>query len=62
MPMTDYIIKFEHLSQKRNNHVMPLTNTVLTFKLLDGAKLKEVERKLTLTLVNNLGFKTMNLH
>ena len=45
MPMTDYIIKFEHLSHKRNNHVMPLTNTVLTFKLLDGAKLKEVERK-----------------
>ena len=60
--MTDYIIKFEHLCHKMNNHEMPLTNKVLTFKLLDGAKLREVERKLALTLVNNLGFKTMNLH
>ena len=32
------------------NHEMPLPNTVLTFKLLDGAKLNEDEGKLALTL------------
>ena len=47
--MTDYIIEFEHLYQKMINHEMPLPNTVLTFKLLDGAKLSEDERKLALT-------------
>ena len=48
--MTDYIIEFEHLYYKMTNHEMPLPNTVLTFKLLDGAKLNEDEGKLALTL------------
>ena len=48
--MTDYIIEFEHLYYKMTNHEMPLPNTVLTFKLLDGAKLNEDEGKLAMTL------------
>ena len=57
--MTDYIIEFEHLYYKMTNHEMPLPNTVLTFKILDGAKPSEDERKLALTLGNNLEFKEM---
>ena len=57
--MTDYIIDFEHLYHKMTNHEIPLQNTVLTLKLLDGAKLSEDERKLALTLGNNLEFETM---
>ena len=57
--MTDYIIDFEHLYHKMTNHEIPLQNTVLTIKLLDGAKLSEDERKLALTLGNNLEFETM---
>ena len=59
MSMTDYITEFEHLYHKITNHEMPLPNTVLTFKLLDGAKLSKDERKLALTLGNNLKFETM---
>ena len=59
MSMTDYIIEFEHLYHKMTNHEMPLPKTVLTFKLLDGAKLNEDERKLALALGNNLEFETM---
>ena len=39
MPMSDYIIEFEYLYHEMTNHEMPLPNTVLTFKLLDGLKL-----------------------
>ena len=39
MSMTDYIIDFEHLYHKMTNQEMPLPNAVLTFKLLDDAKL-----------------------
>ena len=59
MLMTDYIIEFEHLYHKMTNHEIPLPNTVLTFKLLDCAKLNEDERKLALNLGNNLEFETM---
>ena len=59
MSMTDYLTEFEHLYHKMTNHEMPLPNTVLTFKLLDGAKLSEDERKLRLILGNNLEFETM---
>ena len=59
MSMTDYLTEFEHLYHKMTNHEMPLPNTVLTFKLLDGAKLSEDERKLGLILGNNLEFETM---
>ena len=57
--MADYIIEFEYLYNKMTNGEMPLPNAVLTFKLLDGVKLSETERKLALTLGNNLEFETM---
>ena len=57
--MTDNIIEFEHLSHKMTNHEMSPPNTVLTFKLLDGAKLSEDEKKIALTLGNDLEFETM---
>ena len=59
MSMTDCIIEFKNLYHKMTNHEMPLPNTVLTFKLLDGAKLNEDETKLAVTLGNNLEFETM---
>ena len=59
MSMTDYVIEFKHLHHKITNHEMPLPNTVLTFKLIDVAKLSEDKRKLALTVGNNLEFGTM---
>ena len=59
MSMTDYFIEFEHLYHKMTNQEMPLPNAVLTFKLLDGAKRSEDERKLALTVGNNLEFATI---
>ena len=41
------------------NHEIPLRNTVITFKLLDGANLSEDERKLALILGNTLEFEAM---
>ena len=58
MSMADCIIEFKHLYHKMTNHEMPLSNAVLTFKLLDGAKLDEDEIKLALALGNNLEFET----
>ena len=58
MSMADCIIEFKHLYHKITNHEMPLPNAVLTFKLLDGAKLDEDEIKLALALGNNLEFET----
>ena len=38
-------------------HEMKLPNTVLTFKLLDGAKISDDERKLVLTFCSDLQFE-----
>ena len=59
MSLTDYIMEFEHLYHKMTTHEMSLRNKVSTFKLLDGAKPSKDERKLALTLGNNLKFETM---
>ena len=40
-------------------HDMELPDVVLTFKVLDGAKVTDDERKLTLTISNNLNFEQM---
>ena len=37
MTVHDYIIEFENLNFKMNNHNMKLADKVLAFKLLDGA-------------------------
>ena len=59
MSMTEYIIEYEHLSHKMIEHKMTLPDTVLTFKLLDGANLTEDDRKLALTLSSDLKLDTM---
>ena len=59
MSMTDYIMDFDHLNCKMIEYEMKLPDAVLTFKLLDGAKLKEDERKLALTLGSDLKLDTM---
>ena len=38
---------------------MKLPDVVLTFKVLDGARVIDDERKLTLTISNNLNFEQM---
>ena len=52
--MSDYILEYEQLYQKMIHHDMKLSGAILTFKLLDGAQVKDDERKLTLTLSSNL--------
>ena len=40
------------------DYKIPLPNTVLTFKLLDGAMITQDDWKLVLTLGSNLEFET----
>ena len=57
--MNDYTLEFEHLSYKMAEHDMKLPDTILAFKLLDGAGLNEAQRQLALTLGNDLTFSSM---
>ena len=41
MTIHDYIIEFENLNIKIDNHNMKLPDKVLAFKLLDGASVSE---------------------
>ena len=59
MHMTDYILEYEHLYHKMMEHEMKLPDAVLTFKLLDGANITDDERKLALTVCNDLNFDRM---
>ena len=59
LSMNDYILEFEHLYCKIAEHHMKLPDTILAFKLLDGAGLNEAQRQLALTLGNNLTLSSM---
>ena len=59
MAMNDYVVEFDHLYYKMQEHDMKLPDTVLAFKLLDGASLKDDERKLALTVGSDCKFDTM---
>ena len=59
LSMNDDILEFEHLYYKMAEHDMKLPDTMLAFKLLDGAGLNEAQRQLTLTLGNDLTFSLM---
>ena len=59
MSVTDYTVEFKHLYYKMTNHEMSIPNPVLTFKLLDGARLTDNLQKLALTLGSNLEFEIM---
>ena len=45
LSMDDYIVEFEHLYYKMAEHDMKLPDTILAFKLLDGARLNEAQRQ-----------------
>ena len=59
LSVNDYILEFEHLYCKMAEHDMKLPDTILAFKLLDGAGLNEAPRQLALTLGNDLTFSSM---
>ena len=59
MSMTDYILEFEHLYSKMMEYEMKLPDAVLTFKLLDRAKITDDERKLALTVCSDLNVDRM---
>ena len=57
--MNDYILEFEHLNHKILEYDMKLPDTVLAFKLLDGAGLSEQQRLMASTVASDLKFETM---
>ena len=59
MNMNEYILEYEHLNLKMNEHKMKLPDAVFTFKLLDGARITSEERKLALTMSGELNFLKM---
>ena len=59
LSMNNYILGFEHLYYKMTEHDMKLPDTVLAFKLLDGAGLNEAQRQLALTPGNDLTFSSL---
>ena len=60
MSMNDYIIEYEHFYHIMTQYDTKLQNTVLTFKLADGANICEDQYKLALALGTNLQFEIMN--
>ena len=59
MSMNNFIIELENLNYKMDSHNMKLPDTVLAFKLLDGASVSENERQMCLTLANDLTYNSM---
>ena len=58
--VSDYIIEFEHRPySKAKKFEMALPDSVLAYKLLEGAWLSQKERKLVLTAVNKLEFSAI---
>ena len=57
--VSDYIIEFEHRYSKAKKFEMALPDSVLAYKLLEGAWLSQKERKLVLTAVNKLEFSAI---
>ena len=55
--MNDYILELEHLNHKILEYDMKLPDTVLVFKLPDGAG--EQQRQMVLTVASDLKFETM---
>ena len=59
MSMNDYIIEFENLNHEMSIHSMALPDTVLAFKILEGAMINEKQQQMALTLASDLSFKSM---
>ena len=59
MSMDDYILEFENLSHEMSIHNMTLPDTVLAFKILEGAMITDHQRQMALTFASDLSFKSM---
>ena len=59
MSMNDYSIEFENLNHQMSIHNMVLPDTVLAFKILEGAMINDNQRQMALTLASELSFKSM---
>ena len=59
MSMNDYIIKSENLNHEISIRNMALPDTVLAFKILEGAMINDNQRQMILTLASDLSFKSM---
>ena len=57
--ISGYIIEYEHLHKQIIDFDMKLFDPVLTFKLIDGANLLDDDRKLALTIDNDMKFENM---
>ena len=59
MSMNEYLLKFENLNHEMAVFNVKIPDTVLAFQVLEGAGLNENQRQMTLTLGNDLTFKSM---
>ena len=57
--MNDYIIEFENINHEMSIHSMTLPDTVLAFKILEGAMINDKQQQMALTLASDLSFKNM---
>ena len=57
--ISDYVLEFKHLNHKILEYDMKLPDTVLAFKLLDGAGLSEQQQQMALTVASDSKFETM---
>ena len=57
--ISGYIIEYEHLHKQIIDFDMKLLDPVSTFKLIDGANLLDDDKKLALTIDNDMKFENM---
>ena len=60
MSLNDYIKEFENLNHEISVHNKSLPDTVLAFKILEGAMINDNQREVPLTLASDLSFKSVN--
>ena len=61
MFVNDYILEFENLTLEMNNCNMTLPDTVLPFKILEGAMINENQHQMTLKLASDLTLTPLHL-
>ena len=59
MAIEDFIVEYDQRYEKMKEHDMNLPDGVLTFRLLDAAKLSSEERKLALAVGKDVEFESM---
>ena len=53
MSMNDYILEFDNLNQEMSIHNMVLPDTVLAYKILEGAMINDNQQQMALTLASD---------